>query len=63
MNIQRSLEVETKLSYQSNKSDKGLISSLKALKTIIDLKLPQDSDPVLLPRRSLLHFWTVAYLG
>ena len=43
--IQRSLEVETHLSFQSNKSDKGAINSLKALKnTIIDLKLLQDHN-------------------
>ena len=50
--IQQSQEVETNLSLQSNKSDKGLVNSLKAWKnTIIDLKLPQDGDTVLLPRR------------
>ena len=52
MNIQRSLQVETNISLQSNKSDKGAINSLKALmNTIIDLKLPQDGDTILLPRR------------
>ena len=47
-NVQRSLEVETNPSLQSNKSDKGLINSLKALRnTNIDLKLLQDGDTVL----------------
>ena len=51
-NIQRSLEVETNLSLQSNKSDKGLIDSLKAMKnTHIDLMLPQDGDTIPLPQR------------
>ena len=44
---QQSLEVETNLSLQGNKSDNGLINNLKALKnTIIDLKLPQDGDTI-----------------
>ena len=52
MNVQRSLEVETNLSLQCNKSDKGLINSLKALMmTIIDLKLLQAGDTVRLPQR------------
>ena len=52
MNIQRSLEVETNLSFQSNKSDKGAINSVKALmNTIIDMKLLQDGDTILLPQR------------
>ena len=41
--IQRSLEVETNLFIQSNKSNRSAINSLKALmNTIIDLKLLQD---------------------
>ena len=41
---------------QSNKSDKGAINSLKALKnTIVDLKLLQDGDTILLPQRIRLH--------
>ena len=44
--------MDTNLSLQSNKSDKGLINSLKALRnTIIDLKLLQDGDTILLPQR------------
>ena len=56
MSIQRSLEVETHLSLQSSKSDNGAIKSLKALKnTIINLKLLQDGDTILLPQRIHLH--------
>ena len=48
--------METNLSLQSNKSDKSAINSMKALRnTIIDMKLPQDGDTVLLPQRILLH--------
>ena len=37
---------------RNNKSDKGLVNSLKALKnTIIDLKFPQDADTIFLTRR------------
>ena len=44
------------LSLQSNKSDKGAANSLKALKnTILDLKLLQNSDTILLPQRIRLH--------
>ena len=51
-NIQQSLEVETNLSLSGNKSDKGLINSLKALKnTIFDLNLLRNSDTIFLPRR------------
>ena len=51
-NLLRSLEVETNLSLQSNKSDKGLINNLKALRnTIIGLMLLQDGDTILLPQR------------
>ena len=50
--MDRSLDVETNLSLQSNKSDRGLINSFKALKnTIVDLQLPQDGDTILLPQR------------
>ena len=46
----QSLEVETNLSPQGNKSDNGLINNSKALKnTIIDLKLTQDGDTIFLP--------------
>ena len=56
MSIQQSLEVETKLSLQSFKSDKGAINSLRALRNmIIDLKLLQDGDTILLPQRIHLH--------
>ena len=52
MNILRSLEVETHQSLQSNKSDKGLTNNLKALRnTIVDLKLLQDGDTILLAQR------------
>ena len=51
-NLLRSLEVETNLSLQSNKSDKGLINNLKALRnTIIGLMSIQDGDTILLPQR------------
>ena len=54
--LQQPLEVETNLSLQSNKSDQGAINSLKALKNMhIDLKLLQDGDTILLPRRIHLH--------
>ena len=56
MSIQQSLEMETNLSLQSNKSDRGAISSLKAMKnTIIDLMLLHDGDAILLPQRIRLH--------
>ena len=55
MNIQRSLDVETNLLFQSNKSDKGVVNSLKALNAIIDLMLLQDGDTILLPQRIRLH--------
>ena len=59
MSSQQSLEVETNLSLQSNKSDKGAINSLKALKnTHIDLMLLQDlqdRDTILLPQRIRFH--------
>ena len=46
--------METNLSLQSNKSDKGAI--LKILKnTHIDLMLLQDGDTILLPQRFRLH--------
>ena len=47
--IQRSLEVETNLSLQSNKSDKGAFDILKAL------NLLQNGDTILLPQRIRLH--------
>ena len=54
--FQRSPEVETNLSLQSNNSDKGAINSLKALKnTHIDLMLQQDGGTILLPQRTRLH--------
>ena len=54
--IQRPLQVETILSIQSNKSDKGVINTLKALENMhIDLKLLQDGDTILLPQRIRLH--------
>ena len=50
------LEVETKISLQSNKSDKGLFNNCKVLRnTIIDLMLPQEGDTILLPQRIRLH--------
>ena len=56
MSIQRSLEVETNLSLQSNKSDRGANNSLKAMKnTIIELNLRQGGDTILLPQRIRLH--------
>ena len=54
--IQQSLEVETNLPIQSNKSDKSAINNLNALKNMhIDLMLPRDGDTVLLPQRIRLH--------
>ena len=54
--IQQSLKVETILSLQGNKSDKGAINSWKALKNMhIDLMLLQDGDTILLPQRTRLH--------
>ena len=54
--IQQSLKVETNLSVQSCKSDKGAINSLKALKNMhIALMLPQDGDTILLPHCIRLH--------
>ena len=50
VNAQRSLEGETNLSLQSNKSDRGLINSLEVLVTTIDLKHLQDGDAILLPK-------------
>ena len=51
-NFQRSLDVETNQFLQSNKSDKGLINSLKALRNaFFDLKLLHDGDTILLPQR------------
>ena len=48
--------METNLSLQSNKSDNGLINSLKALrKTSIDMKLLQDGDTIFLPQRIYLR--------
>ena len=56
VNTRRTLEVERNLSLQSNKSDKGAINSFKALtNTIIDLKLLQDGDTILLLQRFRLH--------
>ena len=56
ISLRQSLEVETNLSLQSNKSDKGAINSLKALKNMhIDLTLLQDGDTILLPQRIRLH--------
>ena len=56
MSIQQSLEVETNLSLQSNKSDKGATNSTEALKnTHIDVMRLQDGDTILLPRRIRLH--------
>ena len=53
MNIQQSLEVETNLSLQSNKPDKGLSNNLKASKnTITDLNLVGDS---ILPPGRRIH--------
>ena len=54
--MQQSLEVETNLSLQSNKSDKSAINSLKALKNVhIDLMLLQGGDTILLPQHIRLH--------
>ena len=56
MNTQRTLDMETNLSLQSNKSDKGAINSLKALKNAVnDLKLLQDDDTTFPPQRIRLH--------
>ena len=56
MNIQQSLVVETNLPLQSNKSDKGAINSLKALKNMhIDMMLLQVGDTIRLPQRIRLH--------
>ena len=44
--------METNLSLQSNKSDKGAINNLMALKNMqIDSMLLQDGDTILLPQR------------
>ena len=57
-NVQQSLEMETNLSLLGNKSGKGLINNLKALKnTITDLTVPQDGDAILLPRRTRLRHY------
>ena len=54
--MQQSPEVETNLSLQSKKSDKGGINSLNAMKnTHIDFMLLQDGDTILLPQRIRLH--------
>ena len=49
----------TKQTLLHNKSGNGLVNNLKALKnTITDVKLAQDSDTTLLPRRIRLRHHT-----